>query len=157
MRYDIKLYNPIESKFSTTPIVASGGATTIKAGEPTKVGSSGAVAIMADGEGTTSERFTGIAKSDSTDTAAAAGTVSLWLPLPGQIYMAKAKSATAADTQAEIDALYAKRVVFDLTSTVWSIDTAASDAATNGVVILGGDYRSSLIYFAVSSSCTVLE
>ena len=157
MRYDIKIYNPIEPKFSTTPIVASGSAESIKAGEPTKVGSSGAVAIMADGEGTTSERFAGIAKSDSTDTASAAGVVSVWTPLPGLIYMGKAKSSAAADTQAEIDALYAKRVVFDLTSTAWTVDTAASDAATNALVILGGDAKTSTVYFAVSIGCTILE
>lgn len=157
MRYDIKIYNPIEPKFSTTPIVASGGAITIKAGEPTKAGTAGAVAIMADGEGTTSERFAGIAKSDSTDTAAAAGVVSVWTPLPGLIYKGKAKSAAAADTQAEIDALYYKRVVFDLTTTSWTVDTAASDAATNALVILGGDAKTSTVYFAVSVSCTILE
>lgn len=156
-RNDIKLYEPIESPFTTTPIVASGGAQTINRGEPTKVGSSGAIAIMADGDGTTSQRFTGIAKSDSTDTASAAGVCTVYIPLPGQIYACKAKSLTAADTQAEIDALYAKRVVFDLTSTTWSIDTAAADSATNGVVILGGEYQTSTIYFAVSPTCTVFE
>jgi hypothetical protein len=156
-RYNFKLKSPISEEFSVTPIVASGGATTILAGEPTKLGSSGAVAIMADGDGTTSQRFTGIAKSDSTDTVAAAGVVQVWLPFPGLIYTGAAKSAAAADTQAEINALFGKRVIFDLTGTAWTIDTAESDAATNGVVIVGGDYQTSTIWFCVSPTCTVFE
>lgn len=156
-RYNVKLKSPISEEFSITPIVASGGATTILAGEPTKLGSNGAVAIMADGNGTTSERFTGIAKSDSTDTAAAAGVVQVWFPFPGLIYSCAAKSAAAADTAAEIDALFGKRVVFDLTSTTWSIDTAAADGATNGIVIIGGEYQTSTIWFVVSPTCTVFE
>ncbi len=156
-RYNFKLKSPISEEFSVTPIVASGGATTILAGEPTKSGSSGAVAIMADGDGTTSQRFTGIAKSDSTDTASAAGVVQVWLPFPGLIYTGAAKSAAAANTQAEIDALFGKRVIFDLTTGVWTIDTAEADAATNGVVIVGGDYQTSTIWFCISPTCTVFE
>lgn len=156
-RYNIKLRSPIEDQFSTTPIVAAGAVTTILAGEPTKAGTSGAVVPMVDGDGTTSQRFTGVAKSDSSDTVAAAGVVQTWLPLPGVIYSCKAKSAAAADTQAEIDALYYKRVVFDLTSGVWTIDTAAADSATNCVVITGGEYQTSTIFFAVSYSGTMFE
>lgn len=154
---DFKLRYPTDPAFAIRRIVASGAAATINPGEPTKEGSSGAVAIMADGDGTTSQRFSGVAKTVSTDTVAAAGEVYTFLPLPGILYSGKAKSTTAADTQAEIDALMGKRVVFDLTSTSWTIDTAAGDSATNGVIILGGDFRTSEIYFAVSISCTVFE
>lgn len=147
---DIKIQNTVYSEFTQNRIVGSGGAATINNGEPTKQGSSGAVAIMVDGDGTTSQVFTGIAKSVSTDTAAAAGTVQVWLPLPGIIYSAKAKSAAAADTQGEIDALANKRVVFDLTASAWTVDTAAGDSASaNGILIVGGDYRTSVIYFIV--------
>jgi hypothetical protein len=156
-RNDIQLKSPIEPEFSTTPIVALGSAVSIERGEPTKLSTSGAVAIMVDADGTTGTQFTGIAKSDSTDTAAAAGTVTLWMPLPGLVYSAKAKTAANADTQAEVDALYGKRVIFDLTSTTWSVDTGASDSATNCVVIIGGDYHTSTVYFVYSISGTVLE
>lgn len=156
-RFDLKIYEQVDPKFSSSPIVASGAATSILTGEPTKAGSSGAVAIMADGDGTTSQRFTGIAKSDSTDTVAAAGAVTVWLPLPGLIYSGKAKTSTTADTQAEIDALYGKRVVFDLTTTRWSIDAAAADGATNGVVIIGGEYQTATLYFVMSPTCTIYE
>ncbi len=143
------IITPIDPAFSSNPIVASGAVGSIAAGSPTKLGTAGAVAAMVDGDGTTSQVFTGIAKSDSTDTAAAAGRVQVWLPIPGIIYSGKAKSAAAADTQAEIDALYQKRVVFDLTGTTWTVDTAAADATTNGLLIIGGDYRSSTIQFIV--------
>lgn len=156
-RYDIRLLSPSTLPFSQTPIVAAGTTASIKAGEPTKTGAAGAVAIMVDGNGTTSERFSGIAKSDSSETASTAGTVQVWLPLSGNIYAAKAKTLTAADTQAEIDALYAKRVVFDLTGTAWTIDTAAADAATNCVVIVGGEFQTGTIYFAYSYTGSVFE
>lgn len=155
MTGDIKLRYPLDTVVAIRRIVASGGAATINAGEPTKQGTAGAVAIMADGDGTTSQLFTGVAKSTSTDTAAAAGEVYTYLPLPGITYEAKAKSATAADTQAEIDALQGKRVVFDLTSTVWTVDTAAADNAANGVVIVGGDPNSNTVFFIVKTAVSL--
>ncbi len=138
-------------------LVGSGGAATIDRGTPTKEGSSGAVAIMADGNGTTSERFSGVAKSVSTDTAAADGRVEVYLPVPGLVYKGSPKVAGAADTQAEIDALGGKRVVFDLTSSDWTVDSGASDGATNGLVIIGGDANDDVLYFVISPTCTLFE
>lgn len=157
MRADIKVVTQIDPIFSASVVVASGGANTIHAGEPTKQTTVGEAAIMVDGDGSTSQKFTGIAKSESTDTVAAAGAVLLWLPLPGIIYSAKAKSATAADTQAEVNALFGKRVVFDLTASVWTIDTAAANAATNGVVIVGGEYQTNTVYFIMSPQVTMFD
>ena len=131
-------------------IVGSGAANSISRGEPTKQGSAGAVAIMADGEGTTSELFTGIAKSESTDTAAAAGRVLTYIPFPGIIYSGKPKVSGACNTQAEIDALVGSRVVFDLTSTTWTVDTAAADAIGNAVVMVGGQPEEDRIWFVVT-------
>src|SRR5689334_5445519 len=113
-RGDFKIVSKVDPHYTLYPIVGSGTATSIKAGEPTKQGSAGAVAIMVDGDGNTSQVFTGLAKSDSTDTVAAAGNVNIWLPLPGYLYSGKAKTSTNANTQAKIDALFGKRVVFDL-------------------------------------------
>ena len=152
---DIKIQNPLDTVVAIKRIVASGGAATINSGEPTKQGTAGAVAIMVDGDGTTSQVFTGIAKSVSTDTATAAGEVYTYLPLPGIIYSAKAKSAAAADTQAEIDALAFKRVVFDLTSSTWTVDTAAADATTNGLLIVGGEFQTNTIFFIVRENVSL--
>lgn len=155
-RGDIRLKTPMDTAFSYPRIVASGVLGSINAGEPTKKGSAGAVAIMVDGDGTTSQVFTGIAKSDSTDTVAAAGAVTVWIPLPGIIYSGAAKSATAANTQAKIDALMDKRVVFDLTSTAWTVDSAAADSASaNGLQIIGGDYRTNRLDFIVRAGVSI--
>lgn len=144
-------------------LVASGGAATINPGTPVKFSSAGAVIPMVDGDGTTSQRFAGIAKSTSTDTAAAAGIVYTFIPLPGITYAAKAKVAANANTEALIDALKGKRVVFDLTGTVgpsltgtWTVDTAAGDATTNCLVIMGGEYQTSTIYFTYNINGTTL-
>lgn len=165
MRGDISIYRAPSNLFSTTAAVASGTSASISAGEPTTpagaTGSvTGTVALSADGSPTTvgtatNVHFSGLAKSDSTETASAAGNVVLWAPMPGILYAAQAKSAAAVDTQAEIIALLNKRVILDLTSTKWTVDTAATDAITNGVIIFGGDPVSNLVYFAISANVTV--
>lgn len=162
-RGDFKLYAPSADQFSVRAIVAAGSAQSINAGEPTLrsaatgAAADGIVKIAADGDptGADGHMFTGIAKSDSTDTAAAAGYVDVWLPMPGTVYSGKAKSATAANTQAKVDALKFAKVVFDLTSTAWTVDTAATDAVTNGVVIIGGDYAKNTVHFIVTPVVTI--
>lgn len=136
-------------------LVASGAVSTIQPGTPTKFSSAGAIVPMADADGTTSQRFTGIAQSPSTDTVAAAGVVNTFIPLPGLMYAAAAKSATGANTQAAINALLGARLVFDLTGTIgaggqWTIDTAAGDGSNNCVVIIGGEYQTNTLYFMYS-------
>lgn len=152
---DIKLRNQIDPVFSISRIVGSGTAASINNGEPTKQGSAGAVAIMIDGDGTTSQVFTGIAKSVSTDTVAAAGRVDTWLPLPGIIYSAKAKTASLANTLALVDALAFKRVIYDLTSSTWTVDSAAGDATTNGLLIVGGEYQTSTLFFLMRENVSL--
>lgn len=144
-------------------LVAAGGVSTIAVGTPTKAADAvnagtwtGAVVPMVDGDGTTTQRFTGIAKSTSTDTAAAAGSVDVWLPLPGYIYAAKAKTASTFDTQAEVTANFGKGVFFDLTSTVWTVDVAATAAQANCVIITGGDFQSQTVFFSYKPSGTFM-
>ena len=163
MRADIKLFTPIDEAFAKKHLVAAGAVKTIEGGTPTKGADAaaaspwtGAVVPMVDGDGTTSHRFTGIAKGDSTDTVAAAGEVSIWLPLPGVVYEAKAKTSSTADTAAEVLALSGKRVVFDLTASVWTVDAAAADAVANNVVIIGGDHNTKVLQFVYAPKGTFL-
>lgn len=162
-RGNLKIKTQIDPALSKRWIVPSGVAGSIKAGEPVKAVDAaaanpylGTAAIMVDGDGTTSQRFLGVSKSDSTDVVATAGEVYTWLPLPGIIYSGKAKTNTTADTQAEVDALSGKRVVFDLTTSTWSIDAAAADAVVNNVIIIGGDFRTTELDFVYKHSGTVL-
>lgn len=165
-RNDISIYKGRDSLFSVVAAVASGTTQSILAGNPTTpagaTGSvTGTVALSADASPTTvgtatNVHFAGLAKGDSTETASAAGNVTLWAPVPGIIYAAQAKSATAVDTAVEIIALFGKRVILDLTSTKWTVDTAATDAITNGVIIVGGDPNgSSQVYFVISPMVTI--
>lgn len=166
-RGDIKIRTQIPAEFSIQYTVASGTAASISAGEPalcfTASGSAtGNVAAGADGAGViggtaaTNGRFAGIAKSDSTETASVAGVVDTWLPLPGLVYEAKAKTASTADTAAEVAALVMKQVFFDLTTSVWTVDAAATDAAANALVIIGGDYRTQRLYFTIKPTWSIL-
>lgn len=160
---NIVILNETDPRFAIPGIlVASGAVSTIAAGTPTKAADAaaaswtGAVVPMVDGDGAIGQRFTGIAKSTSTDTVAAAGSVTLWLPLPGYVYACKAKTASTADTAAEVTALFGKRVVFDLTSSLWSVDAAAADALINCVTIVGGDFRTTTLWFTYKDGGTVL-
>jgi hypothetical protein len=145
-----KIQTPIDDAFSVVRLVASGGAATIDRGTPTKQGSSGAVAIMADGEGTTSELFTGMAKNVSTDTAAASGVVTTYLPLAGVVYSGSPKTAGAANSAADIYAEQGVRTVLDLTGTDWTVDDTGSDAIGNAVVVVGGNPNEDILYFVVT-------
>lgn len=146
----------------TQLLVTSGAVGTIAPGSPTKgadaTGASwtGAVIPMASGDGTTSQRFTGIAKNTSSDTVAANGYVYAWTPLPGLVYAGFAQVSTNANTAALVQALFGKRVTFTLASSAWTINTAASDAAANMVTIVGGDFNKSLIYWTYKATGTVL-
>jgi len=161
-RGDIKLHSASEDQFSVKALVAAGTAQSINAGEPTLLSPStgttnGLVKIAADGDptGADGHKFAGLAKSDSSDTVAAAGTVDIWLPMPGTVYKGKALVATAATSMAKIDALKFARVIFDLTATAWTVDTAATDAVTNGLVIIGGDYRKNEVHFLIIPTVTI--
>lgn len=116
----------------------------------------GGIIPMVDGDGSvTAMRFTGIAKDNSTDTAAADGVGQTWFPVAGLVYRAAALTAANVDTQTEINALMGKKVVFDLTSNVWSVDTAAADALVNCVVIVGGNPPANEVLFVYSQKGTV--
>lgn len=148
----------MDPAFTARWIVDAGTVAQLAPGEPSKGDDAaaaspwtGEISIMVDGDGSTSQRFTGLAKNDSTETAAAAGYCTTWLPLPSIIYSGKAKTASTADTQAEVDALMGKRVVFDLTADVWTVDAAAADAVANCVTIVGGDYQTQTLNFVYAA------
>ena len=138
----------------TVPVIrcnTEAAATAILPGEPVKFKSAGSkyVIPMADAEpaiGTTTA-IVGIACSTSTQTASADGVVDVYKISPEDIIVAKAKSSTAADTEAEIIALKGKRILVDLTSSVYTVDTAASDGATNGLIVVGGNANTKEIWF----------
>lgn len=129
-------------------------ATIIYAGEPVKLAAMGDQYAVkcADGEPTTSTiQFLGIAAKDSTNTAAAAGTVEVYdtLAAPGVVFTAKAKTSSTVDTQSEIDALQNNCVVLDLTSSSFTVDAAAAHANANGIQIVGGDPLLKEVWFKV--------
>jgi hypothetical protein len=130
-------------------------ATAILAGEPVKT-STVYVVPSADAEPVTSApTFAGIAATTSTHTASVAGVVDVYMPVGGVIYACKAKSTATFDTQAEIDALQNALVLFDLTSSVYTVDVAVT-GATNGLMIVGGDPTKALVYFVIRSGATIL-
>lgn len=164
MAKTFKINSQLSPEFiNTGVIVASGGASTIAVGTPAKSAdaynaNTGAAVPMVDADGTTAQSFLGIAASTSTDTASAAGSVSLWTPVAGIQYSGFAKSATAVDTAAELAVLFHKAVFFDLTTGDWTVDTAATvDSKVNCVIIVGGNISTGEVYFMYSPKGTYLN
>ena len=168
-RFGIKIDKGLSETWGAEWVVASGAVGTIASGTPAKISGydasgfgSGAVIPMVTGDGLVGAanarwQFAGIAKSTSTDTAAAAGIVDLWVPIPGLVYRAYATTAANVDTQAEINALMGKRVLFDLTGSNWTVDVSQTDALVNCIVIVGGNPRSAEVNFIYSPKGTFLD
>ncbi len=159
MRYDINVkdvggVNVLPSRVCQT----EAGSTAINAGEPVFVKLSGSQYVVAGADATpvigTTVEMVGIAKGDSTHTASVDGEVEVYLPTPNAVFEIKAKSAAAADTEAEIKALENDCLLFDLTGGVYTIDTAAGHANVNGLEIVGGNPEKSTLYFKVRSAAT---
>ena len=133
-------------------VVASGTPVTIKAGEPAKQNADGSeqVILLVDADLTiaTDQPMSGVAAVDSTETASASGYSDQYVPLPNVKWEIKAKSAAAADTQAEIDLLVGNLMLIDLTSSVFTFDTAGT-VSTAAFLIVGGDPNRSTVHFRI--------
>ena len=157
---DIKIARTAGGNVPTYRWQTEAGATAISAGHPVKLKAAGSpyVIPLADGDSTigTDTSMVGIAASDSTHTASADGVIDVYVPLPGLVYNAKAKTASTADTEAEILALCGDRKVFDLTDGVYTVDAAAADAAANSIVVVGGNPEDASIDFIIRANATIL-
>lgn len=140
---------------------AEAAATAMYAGEPVKLKAAGSnYAIpLADADLTigTDTVFLGVCASDSTQTASADGIVRVYMPKPELVYEAKAKTSTTVDTDAEIAALVGDRVIMDLTSSTFTLDTGAADGATNAFYIVGGDSSRATVHFTCRADATYLS
>ena len=157
---NIRVVDPAGTSLPVWTWQTEAAATDIKAGEPVKLKSAGSPYVIpfADGDpviGTTTQVI-GIAKSDSTHTATADGSIDVYMPLPGVVYGVKALTAAGVDTQSELNALVGDRVVLDLTSSTYTIDAAAADGATKGVQIVGGVVTNAVgeVYFTLRPGAT---
>jgi hypothetical protein len=178
-RGNIKVMTPTSQLISTKWLVAAGAAGASGGGgyrgEPfmsrlATAAQTGIVAVGATsstlgtwgligGTKTISGRFVGVAKSDSTQTASVAGVVYTWLPTPFIVYEGKPLVAGSCNTDAKIDALRGSAVLFDLsaaTSGVYTVSTAATDAAANALVIIGGNPQGDTVHFVIKDGFSVL-
>jgi hypothetical protein len=133
---DITLRQPgAFGTIGTRRFLVAAGATTINPGEPVAkaLGAAVVTALATNKPVVGTDFMAGIAMSTSTQTASAAGYVDVLPLVAGVQYLINPNSAAAFDTQAEYDALVGDRVLFDLTSGVYTI--LATDGATSGLVI----------------------
>lgn len=136
-------------------------ATAIYAGEPVKLKAAGSpyVIPLADADLTlgTDVLFIGIAATDSTQTASADGSVQVYIHSSLITYEAKAKTLANVNTQSEINALCGDRKIFDLTSSVYTVDDAAADAAANALLITGGDPERGTLRFRIKPIANAVD
>lgn len=149
-KFDLRVVGP---SFNREYRVAA-GATAINPGEPVNAGgalTSGANAtntavVLTDGKpliGT--DNFAGIAAKASTHTASVAGRVDVVAVYPSMTEIwGAAKSAAAIDTDAELLAILLDAVLFDLTSTLYTIDSAAASNAAGLTIVDGNISRGEL-------------
>ena len=134
-------------------VVGSGTTEAIKAGEPAKMSASNAkhaAILLVDADLTiaTDQPMTGIASNDSTETATASGFSDQYVPLPNVKWEIKAKTAANVNEQSEIDLLIGYLYLIDLTTSVFTIDTATS-VATAAFLMVGGDPERSTVWFRI--------
>jgi len=134
-------------------VIGSGTTLAIKAFEPAKMSAANAkysAILLEDADLTiaTDQPMTGIAAHDSNETASASGYSDQYVPLPDVQWEIKAKSSAAVDTQSEIDLLRGELYLIDLTSSVFTIDTAVS-AGTAAFLMVGGDPNRSTVWFRI--------
>jgi hypothetical protein len=136
-------------------------AAAIKPGEPVKLKEAGSKYVIpfADGDLTigTSTAMVGVAKSASTQTATADGEIEVHLPLPGTVFAINPKVPGAADTEAKIKALQGAAYEIDLTSTKFTLDTAAGHNANHAFVVVGGNPELDELHVIVRQSGTILN
>ncbi len=108
----------------------------------------------------------GIAATNSTNTATAAGVVNVVDVNPSLIYLIAPNDTTAWDTQAEYDALVGDRVVINNSATITatpsnsgSYTLLASDSANNGCVVQPLDIAKypGKVAIAFRAACSVLS
>jgi len=157
---DIKILRTAGGNVPTYRWQTDAGDAAISAGDPVKLKAAGSPYVigLVDGDNTigTDASIVGIAASDSTHTASADGVVDVYVPLPGIVYEAKAKTAASVDTEAEILAMCGDRKVLDLTDGVYTVDEAAADAAANGIIVVGGDAEKKTLHFLIRANGTIL-
>lgn len=142
--HDLRVVGPSKNKVYKV----AAAATAINSGEPVNLygtytsgaASANTAIVLTDGKpviGT--DNFAGIAAKAGTHTASVAGEVSVTRPIPNftEIW-GKAKSTAAVDTAAELLGVLGDVVLFDLTSSTYTIDQAAA-ADTSGLRIEDGN------------------
>lgn len=158
---DIRIVTANGRSLPTVSFPVKGGTTAINPGEPVKINVSGSsgyyVVAVADADGTVRNMyFVGIAAKASSQTSSADGTVEVYLHQSGTLYAAKTKTANAANTDAKIAAKTLYRLVFDLTSSTYTIDDTATDAQGNALLVISGNASTNELIFTVDDQATWL-
>lgn len=144
----------------TQPWAMAAGSTVITSGQPAIMGSAPYVVAAPDASPVVGTHvFMGFNVGTSSQTDDVDGIANLYIPQPFQALLLPAKNAAAVATQAEYNALVFSHVLFDLTASVYTVDTASASAA-NGLMILPLDitaYPVGLVCFMVRQSATYLN
>jgi hypothetical protein len=98
--------------------------------------------------------FLGLAAKDSTQTGTAAGSVDVYLDLPGTVYAAHPKTANTANTDSKISRRQFYLMVADLTGTKYTIDNSTAHSLNNPFWVVGGNAANDELYFVCRDGCS---
>ena len=144
-RGDLTVLGQASTKGTGARLYNVAAGTAILAGEPVFVPALASVAVQpapTSFPDASTHLMVGVAATDSTNTASAAGTVNVVEVDPQTVYLISPNDATAWDTQAEYDALVGKRVLINNSATIGatpsnsgSYTLLASDSTNNGCIV----------------------
>ena len=146
---DISVISPSGQNLpASTPYRVAASATLIQPGEPVVI-STNYVLKLATSTPTTTLRMLGVATSLSTNTASLDGLVDVQEAIPGLVYSTRALTPANINTDAKLLALLNKRVLFDLTSSVFTVAESTVDNSANGLQIVGGDIVGGFVFYKI--------
>lgn len=150
---DVKIISGADDCLVKTENVASGSANSLHPGDAIKKNGNYVIRIATGDPQIGTDEGVGICISESTDTAAADGTVRVLYPIPGKtVLRCKATTTGNLDTAAELAGLIGDCVCFDLSSTTITIDEdEGDDPNLNGLKIVGGDIVKGTLDFVIQS------
>ena len=144
----------------TQPWAMQAGTTALLPGQPAILGATAPYVIVAPDASPVigTHIYMGHSVGTSTQTSGADGVADLYQPMPGSVLLLPAKVASLIATQSLYNAYVGKNVLFDLTTSVYTIDPAVQ-STTYGLTVMPLDvtiYPGS-VAFIVRLSATYLS
>jgi len=156
---DVKIVDSVYSSVPTRTYkvddrTTSGASATIKPGEPVKKSGNFVIALATGDPEIGTDLVVGIAKSESTETSSADGTIEVYRPLPGIVYRTAVTTPANIDTAAELLGILNDSVTYDLTTGTYTVDEdEGDDPDVHGLIIIDGNTSEGTVDYIFNQNC----